>query len=34
MNAHTAIIALLGLVVGAYVAVKVPTVTGWIAKLP
>ena len=34
MKMHTVIITIIALVVGAYVGVKVPTVSGWIAKLP
>lgn len=34
MKLHTVVLALIALAVGAYVGVKVPTVQGWIAKLP
>lgn len=34
MHTQTVIVSLIALVVGAYVAVKVPAVHGWVAKLP
>ena len=34
MHTQTVVISLIALVVGAYVAVKIPTVHAWVAKLP